>query len=512
LSLLSYIATGVVSASTAIHYFIVLVETITGYESNIPEITATIILLFAFALLFFGLKESSVVALSIFIVHTFCLLLLMVYCFIYAFNDNWSTLVSNWGHELPTVTIDGTEYRNAAASIFMGYATALLGVSGFESSSQFVEEQKPGVFRKTLRNMWYAVAFFNPIISFLSFAVMPYKTEGSRVGILDAKSILLSEMAFVTAGHWLKVVMSIDAFIVLCGAVLTGYVGVNGLIRRIASDRCLPQFLLSENKWRGTNHYIIFGFFAFSSSLLIVLKGDESTLAGVYTYAFLGVMNILGWSCLILKVKRPEIPREETAPFWTIACGIIGTGIGLLGNILGKPEVLQNFVLYFLGIGFVMFSMYNRIRILKLLSKAIPSLANCLTSVIEQIHNQNIVFFTKHADLAVMAKAVMYVRENEQTSQLTFVHIRSTVDMKSGDNGEDGTGFTNDIFSERVNLLDKMFPKIKLSSIVIEGGEFDAPTIHYISDVLKIPQNFMFMASPSNFGLQKVGGLRIITS
>ena len=159
-----------------------------------------------------------------------------------------------------------------------------------------------------------------------------------------------------------------------------------------------------------------------------------------------------------------------------------------------------------------MFTMYFRIRILKLLSKAVPSLANCFTSVIEQIHNQNIVFFTKHADLAVMAKAVMYVRENEQTSQMTFVHIRCNNADTKADNGEDGTGFTNEAFSERVNLLDKMFPKIKLSSIVIEGGEFDVPTINYISDVLEIPQNFMFMASPSNFGLQKVGGLRIITS
>lgn len=30
----------------------------------------------------------------------------------------------------------------------------MLGVSGFETSSQFVESQKPGVFVKTLRNMY----------------------------------------------------------------------------------------------------------------------------------------------------------------------------------------------------------------------------------------------------------------------------------------------------------------------------------------------------------------------
>jgi len=39
----------------------------------------------------------------------------------------------------------------------LGFSAAMLGVSGFESSSNFVEQQRPGVFRLTLRNMWVAV-------------------------------------------------------------------------------------------------------------------------------------------------------------------------------------------------------------------------------------------------------------------------------------------------------------------------------------------------------------------
>jgi hypothetical protein len=34
----------------------------------------------------------------------------------------------------------------------------MLGISGFESSSNFVEEQEQGF--KTLRNMWAIVSFF----------------------------------------------------------------------------------------------------------------------------------------------------------------------------------------------------------------------------------------------------------------------------------------------------------------------------------------------------------------
>ena len=45
--------------------------------------------------------------------------------------------------------VAGTWYT----AILFGVSSAMLGVSGFESSSQFVEEQAKGVFVKTLRNM-----------------------------------------------------------------------------------------------------------------------------------------------------------------------------------------------------------------------------------------------------------------------------------------------------------------------------------------------------------------------
>ena len=39
---------------------------------------------------------------------------------------------------------------------------------------------------------------------------------------------------------------------VLAGGVLTAYVGVVGLIKQLASDRCLPSVLLRTNKFAGT--------------------------------------------------------------------------------------------------------------------------------------------------------------------------------------------------------------------------------------------------------------------
>jgi amino acid transporter len=45
-----------------------------------------------------------------------------------------------------------------------------------------------------------------------------------------------------TGGSWLAYLISIDAVLVLCGAVLTSFVGVSGLLNRMTLDRILPNY------------------------------------------------------------------------------------------------------------------------------------------------------------------------------------------------------------------------------------------------------------------------------
>ena len=45
-------------------------------------------------------------------------------------------------------------------AIIYGFSSAMLGITGFETTSNFVEQQEKGVFAKTLRNMiWSALCF-----------------------------------------------------------------------------------------------------------------------------------------------------------------------------------------------------------------------------------------------------------------------------------------------------------------------------------------------------------------
>ena len=84
------------------------------------------------------------VATVIFSTHVITLLILIVCACIFAFNDNWNTAHASFTHKGPD---------NPPLAILYGFSSAMLGITGFETTANFVEQQKKGVFAKTLRNM-----------------------------------------------------------------------------------------------------------------------------------------------------------------------------------------------------------------------------------------------------------------------------------------------------------------------------------------------------------------------
>lgn len=57
-------------------------------------------------------------------------------------------------------------------SLFYGFSAGMLGVTGFETAANYIEEQKPGVYVKVLRNMWFSVFIFNPLMSLITFGCL----------------------------------------------------------------------------------------------------------------------------------------------------------------------------------------------------------------------------------------------------------------------------------------------------------------------------------------------------
>ncbi|ETW07093.1 hypothetical protein H310_03163 [Aphanomyces invadans] len=527
LAILSYIATGVVSGTSACTY---LASTFPG----IPVVGATVGLLFFFAALTcLGISESAVVALVIFVVHTLTLATLCGLSVWFIVHNRGQLLYANlFETAYPSINLAGTWIDgDVFSALFFGTSTAMLGISGFESSSQFVQEQAPGVFPKTLRNMWWGVAVFNPLLSFLSLGVMPLSTMNMF------KNTVLSKMALVVGGQTFETLVTLDAFIVLSGAVLTAYVGINGLIRRLASDRVVPPFLLHENAWRHTNHWILWGYFGVATSLVLVLRGDVETLSGVYTYAFLGLMTLFGTGCMLLKYKRAALPRDVIAPWSACLTGVMLVVAAFFGNLMGDPTVLTYFALYFSLVLVVVLVMLERLFLLRLVMYALKRVCpsrhsknddgagtgamggRTIVRAMREIASTNpTVFFAKHADLPLLNKAILYARSNEQTSHLVVVHVsaanRPAVDALN----DDGLESTLDIqtFSENVALLDRIYPKLKIDfvHVAINSGSFGPAAIEWVSTKYGIPKNMMFVKQPSAafpHSIAALGGVRIIT-
>ncbi len=489
LTVLSYVATAVISANEAMHYA-------NNLWSGLNVFEATMVLLGLFAVLnFIGMKESAGVAVFIFLLHIGTLGLLVLFGSFKVLADP-SLLFSNWHVPPPGGVLH---------AIFFGFAAAMLGISGFESSANFIEEQEHGVFPKTLRNMWIAVAVFNPLISLLAQGLIP----------LDRMSLheqdLLAEMGLMSGGRWLQLMVSIDAVLVLSGAVLTAYVGVSGLIRRMSLDQCLPQFLIRENKWRHTNHWILASFFILCCSILAITRGEIETLAGVYTLSFLGVMALFAIGNMLLKVKRANLPRDEKAPWPQVILGLLAVLIGLAGNLLLNPEYVQVFAVYFASAVLLVSLMFWRLDIfragLAVSRAAVASIRGFSQQVnhriveqIESINSRSVIYFSKGGDLAALNRAALYVLNNELTNRMLVIHCFATEEDIVQE------------LAENLKIIDRIYPHLRIDLLMVKGA-FSPELIERLSHRLGVPKNYMFIGTPDDrfpHNIEDLGGVRLI--
>ena len=489
LTFLSYVATAVISSSEAMHYA-------NNIFPFINVIWATVIVLAAFAALnYIGLTESANVAVGIFIFHLFTLCLLVVFS-IWSLLNGQNFFSFNWSVPHP----DGL-----LKALFFGFGAAMLGISGFESSSNFIEEQKKGVFPKTLNNMWLIVSVFNPLLSVLAIGLLSLNSIG------DHKEDLLAQMGLIAGGPWLKYMISIDAALVLSGAVLTSYVGVIGLVRRMSIDRCLPDLFLTQNRKFQTNHWIIIMFFLLCSSILLVTKGKIELLAGVYTLAFLGVMLLMASGNLLLKLKRKSLLNNPNAKTSGVFLAIIGVLIGISANILLSPENVQIFMIYF-GITLSLVAlMFLRVSILKLginffeQSPFIPKMiktkmSKVLKTLLIEINEKSMIFFTDGDRPEKLNSAVRYVLDNEQTQSLKIVHCYEKEDE-----------IPNSLI-QNLKTIDKIYPELRIDLLLCKLP-FNAVGVEMISRHLSVPKNYMFVGSPgknSRMDISEFGGVRVV--
>ncbi len=496
LTLLSYIATAVISGHEAIHYLnSAWRETGHSQLSHNEVLIFSIGLLGVFALLTIkGIGESAKAALIMFTFHVGSLLVLIGFCAFYVFTNGLDLFHLNMAAPPP---------QPSNYPMLFGFSVALLGISGFESSANFVEEQKQGVFPKTLRNMWITATFFNISICILALCIVPLSE------VTNFQSVLLARMGEIAGGSWLSILISLNAGVVLSGAVLTSYVGVTGLMHRMALDRCLPQFFLKTGGF-GTRYRIITAFFILSA-ILVYLADDVTKLAAVYTISFLSVMGLFAYGNMLLKVKRDKLPRDTRVSWFALFVALLAVSVGLIGNVILRIENSKVFVLYFFVALLIVTIMLERTSLLKAgiyvvrsLNAYVAKMNNRLTRAMEQklddINSQTVVFFTRGDNIANLNNAMLYVRDNETTNNIKVVVVL---------NKEQEIPLN---IEKDLKFLNQAYPEIKIE-FVVERGSFGPELLRELSARWRIPLNFMFIGSPGDkfpHSLSELGGVRLI--
>lgn len=489
---LSYVATCVISAKTASEYL----HTVFHGVPVLP-LTAAIIVFFA-VLTILGVKDSAKVAKSIFFLHIFTLTMFVCVGTLGIINNGIGHLPESLIATQKSFTSQGT-----LRLMFFAFAASLLGVSGFESSANFVEEQQPGVFRKTLKNMLIGVLIFNPIITFvvLSSLSIPQITIG--------KDFVLAESAMQIGGKGLQYIIVIDAFLVLSGAVLAGFVGATGLLYRMTLDHCLPStLLLPRLRERNQNvNRIVIAFALLCLSILFMTHGELLSLAGVYTISFLGVMTLFAIGNIILRKTRPDLKRPYRGPLLYAVLAAIATLFGIVGNIMIDPRNLLFFLFYFLPAVTIVIAMIYRDYILDWLlhfAEHIPFLYRIVEPWFLHVTRPRILLFAHHPHK--LYKSLLYIQKNEASRNITVVFCK--------ERGEES----------RV-LLDKMsryiatfkeasiFENIKIDLVVEDGMKFGPEIVKSYANRFKTLRNNVFIGSihdSHDFSFEDLGGVRII--
>jgi amino acid transporter len=154
---------------------------------------------------------------------------------------------------------------------------------------------------------------------------------------------LLSVMAEIIVGPWFRRLMAADAVLALCGGALTAFIGVVGLVVRMTEEGMFPEILLRQNRYSQTHHFIHLTFLALTSTLYMITGGDISSLTGVYTVSFLGVLSVAIAGCIMVRSRR----RRTRILSWHIWTALLGIGIGITGQLFLNPRILLYFSSYF---------------------------------------------------------------------------------------------------------------------------------------------------------------------
>ncbi|HEY9787039.1 MAG TPA: amino acid permease, partial [Candidatus Obscuribacterales bacterium] len=290
LTILSYLATAAVSAISGAFY-------LDSFDNINNWPTLSIVLVACVPVVIFGLlniigiKEPAKIVFTVALFH-FSLLLAM---------DGTGLVMALMRHADFGRVFSGLA-QIPPQNMVHGFAAAFLGITGFESAAQIVEQLRTPTWR-TLRIVYLVVVVLVGITAPLTSYLCLILLTPEQIDVYANN--LLSGLAFVEWGHTGLMILVLDACLILFAAVNTAYAGCIGLCTTMAKQGNLPGFFLRRwaddapwplSLWKRRLPFlqgypnVALTFMAVTIAMICILPGEVDTLGEVYGMAFLGVM------------------------------------------------------------------------------------------------------------------------------------------------------------------------------------------------------------------------------
>ena len=143
------------------------------------------------------------------------------------------------------------------------------------------------------------MTIYNPLLSIAAMICMPMTDIHIHSGDL------LAQVGYVLGGTTIETIVCLDSIMILCGGVLTAYVGVTALMKRLSTDGILPHIFIKTNSF-GTSYYSVLCFFLLCTSLFLLIFDAKSAhsinnMGAVYSISFLCIL--LGFTFAAVKLK-----------------------------------------------------------------------------------------------------------------------------------------------------------------------------------------------------------------
>ena len=297
LTFVSYLATAAVSSLAGSYYISSL------FSLDVP-LSITVLISFI-PILFFGflntkgIKEPAKIVTVIASFHFIFLMFISLWSLIYLFFHLDDLDLSKFLQIFPN-----KERKINFPLLAYGFAASFLGITGFESAAQIIEELKTPrmkTLEKLYRTVILAVCFTAPFISFFCLVLL------SPAEVNDNLNYLLSGLTEKIGGTGLKTVLVVNAALTLFAAANTSLVGFVGLATTMAKNGNLPQLFLKRILHKHPNMegypYIILPFIVITMGMSAFIAGDVKIGAQVYGIAFLGVMVSFAVGTIIMRNK-----------------------------------------------------------------------------------------------------------------------------------------------------------------------------------------------------------------